>query len=50
MALSLYLTEDYFDKDITHPGCSAVIAHYPPQARSSDHFGIDPHTDSECVF
>lgn len=48
VALSLELPEDFFDKDLTHPGCSAVIAHYPPQPPKTDHFGIDPHSDSEC--
>jgi isopenicillin N synthase-like dioxygenase len=48
VALSLDLPEDFFDKDLAHPGCSALVAHYPPQAPNSNHFGIDPHSDSEC--
>lgn len=48
VALSLDLPEDFFDKYLTHPGCSAVIAHYPPQKPKSDNLGIDSHTDSEC--
>ncbi|KAI1612685.1 putative 1-aminocyclopropane-1-carboxylate oxidase [Exophiala viscosa] len=47
VALSLDLAEDFFDEDLAHPGCSAVIAHYPPQAPKSEQFGLDPHSDSE---
>ncbi|KAB8274933.1 hypothetical protein BDV30DRAFT_208521 [Aspergillus minisclerotigenes] len=47
LALSLGLKEDWFDPLLTHPGCSAVVAHYPPQPKDKIHFGIDPHTDSE---
>ena len=48
IALSLGLEETWFDSVITHPGCSALVAHYPPQDPERIHFGIDPHTDSEC--
>lgn len=48
LALSLGLEESYFDSVTTHPGCSAVIAHYPPQPLQKIHYGIDPHTDAEC--
>jgi isopenicillin N synthase-like dioxygenase len=48
-ALGLDLPEDFFAKYITHPGCSAVIAHYPPQEPTSSSLGIDSHTDSECT-
>jgi isopenicillin N synthase-like dioxygenase len=48
IALSLNLTEDYFDPLITHPGCSCVIAHYPPQPEGVRKTGLDPHTDAEC--
>lgn len=48
VAMSLGLPEGYFDNWVSHPGCSAVIAHYPPQDRGSTARGLDPHTDSEC--
>ncbi|KAL6413299.1 putative gibberellin 3-beta [Ilyonectria robusta] len=47
VAMSLGLPEGYFDNWTSHPGCSAVIAHYPPQDRGSTARGLDPHTDSE---
>lgn len=48
VALSLDLPEDYFKKYITHPGCSTVLAHYPPQGMGSTSKGLDPHSDAEC--
>lgn len=48
VALSLDLPEDYFMKYITHPGCSTLIAHYPPQEKDSALRGLDAHTDAEC--
>lgn len=48
MALSLHLPETFFDPYITHPGCSAVLAHYPPQTKDSASRGLDAHTDAEC--
>lgn len=48
VALSLDLPEDYFMKHITHPGCSSLIAHYPPQDKGSALRGLDAHTDAEC--
>lgn len=48
LALSLGLEEDYFEPVTSHPGCSALVAHYPPLPKDKIHFGIDPHTDSEC--
>ncbi|KUL89330.1 hypothetical protein ZTR_03669 [Talaromyces verruculosus] len=47
LALSLELEEDYFEPVTNHPGCSALVAHYPPLPKDKIHFGIDPHTDSE---
>ncbi|KIV81242.1 hypothetical protein PV11_08668 [Exophiala sideris] len=47
IALSLGLREDYFERDISHPGCTAVMAHYPPQELDSLSRGLDAHTDSE---
>ncbi|KAL2682299.1 hypothetical protein Neosp_006749 [[Neocosmospora] mangrovei] len=47
VALSLGLDEDYFKSCTSHPGCTAVIAHYPPQQRGSAARGLDAHTDSE---
>ncbi|RFU25908.1 hypothetical protein B7463_g10436, partial [Scytalidium lignicola] len=49
IALSLGLDESYFDPYLTHPGCSALVAHYPPQEVGSKKFGIDGHTDAELV-
>lgn len=48
IALSLDVPEDYFDPYTSHPGCCAVVVHYPPQDRKSPARGLDPHTDSEC--
>ncbi|KAG0645069.1 downy mildew resistance [Hyphodiscus hymeniophilus] len=49
IALSLDLPEDYFEKYLTHPGCSSLIAHYPPQPPGSILAkGLDAHTDAEC--
>lgn len=48
VALSLDLEESYFEPVLTHPGCSALVAHYPPQEFGSKIFGIDGHTDAEC--
>lgn len=48
IALSLGLAEDAFDDLLTHPGCSAVVAHYPPMDPNSTKLGLDPHTDNEC--
>ena len=49
VALSLGLPEEYFQKYITHPGCSSVIMHYPPQEPgNNDTKGLDAHTDVEC--
>lgn len=48
VALSLDLPESYFDSAVSHPGCTALIAHYPPQGRGSASRGLDAHTDSEC--
>jgi isopenicillin N synthase-like dioxygenase len=48
VALSLGLSEDSFDPYLTHPGCSAVLAHYPPMDPTSAKLGLDPHTDNEC--
>ncbi|KAK7416719.1 hypothetical protein QQX98_005045 [Neonectria punicea] len=47
VALSLGLSEDHFDSIITHPGCSVVMAHYPPQKQGAEARGLDAHTDSE---
>lgn len=48
VSLSLGLEEDRFDQYLTHPGCSGVVAHYPPQEANSTKLGLDPHTDNEC--
>jgi hypothetical protein len=48
IALSLNLNENYFDSVLTHPGCSALVAHYPPQKPKSRNFGLSAHTDAEC--
>jgi isopenicillin N synthase-like dioxygenase len=49
VALSLDLPEDFFQKYLTHPGCSSLIAHYPPQPPGSTLAkGLDAHTDAEC--
>ncbi|KUJ08410.1 Clavaminate synthase-like protein [Mollisia scopiformis] len=39
VALSLDLDESYFEPVLTHPGCSALVAHYPPQKSGSRIFG-----------
>ncbi|EXJ89707.1 hypothetical protein A1O3_02774 [Capronia epimyces CBS 606.96] len=49
IALSLGLPEDLFDDYLTHPGCSAVVAHYPPLESGSTKLGLDPHTDNEFL-
>jgi isopenicillin N synthase-like dioxygenase len=50
VALSLDLPENYFQKYLTHPGCSSLIAHYPPQPPGSTLAkGLDAHTDAECM-
>ncbi|KAJ9633549.1 hypothetical protein H2204_006932 [Knufia peltigerae] len=49
VALSLGLPEDSFDPYLTHPGCSAVVAHYPPMETTSTKLGLDPHTDNEFL-
>ncbi|KAI9737026.1 MAG: hypothetical protein M1834_000615 [Cirrosporium novae-zelandiae] len=49
VALSLGLKEDYFEPQLTHPGCTGLIAHYPPQPAKSNIFGIDGHTDAEFL-
>ena len=48
IALSLGLDEGSFNPYLTHPGCSAVVAHYPPMEPTSTKLGLDPHTDNEC--
>lgn len=50
VALSLGLDESYFEPVLTHPGCSALVAHYPPQEIGSKKFGLDGHTDAECEY
>lgn len=50
VALSLDLNENYFDPVLTHPGCSALVAHYPPKKPKSRNFGLSAHTDAECEF
>jgi isopenicillin N synthase-like dioxygenase len=50
IALSLNLNENYFDPVLTHPGCSALVARYPPQKPKSRNFGLSAHTDAECEF
>jgi len=49
IALSLGLDEGSFDPYLTHPGCSAVVAHYPPIEPTSTKLGLDPHTDNEFL-
>jgi len=49
IALSLGLDEGSFDPYLTHPGCSAVVAHYPPMEPTSTKLGLDPHTDNEFL-
>ena len=48
IALSLGLQESHFDSVLTHPGCSALVAHYPPQEPKSGNLGLSAHTDAEC--
>lgn len=48
IALSLDLQESHFDSLLTHPGCSALVAHYPPQEPKSGNLGLSAHTDAEC--
>ncbi|RDW80981.1 hypothetical protein BP5796_05679 [Coleophoma crateriformis] len=48
VALSLGLDEDYFAPFVTHPGCSALVAHYPPVGKGMQIRNLDPHTDAEC--
>lgn len=52
-ALSLHLSEDYFDALTTHPGGIARLLYYPPQsptqlAKKSHKLGLGAHTDYEC--
>ncbi|TVY34735.1 putative 2-oxoglutarate-dependent dioxygenase [Lachnellula occidentalis] len=47
VALSLDLQESHFDSILTHPGCSALVAHYPPQEPKSGNLGLSAHTDAE---
>lgn len=47
VALSPGLDELYFAPVLTHPGCSALVTHYPPQEVGPKKFGLDGHTDSE---
>jgi isopenicillin N synthase-like dioxygenase len=55
-ALSLDLTEDYFDSVVTHPSGIARLLYYPgnPNAQPLDHcrketeVGLGAHTDYEC--
>jgi len=47
VALSLGLEEQHFDSVLTHPGCSALVAHYPPQEAGSGNLGLSAHTDAE---
>lgn len=49
VALSLGLDEGHFDSVLTHPGCSALVAHYPPQEKKDGGaVGLSAHTDAEC--
>jgi isopenicillin N synthase-like dioxygenase len=48
VALSLGLDEGHFEGVLTHPGCSALVAHYPPQEAGSGNLGLSAHTDAEC--
>lgn len=49
VALSLNLDEGHFDSVLTHPGCSALVAHYPPQEKKKGGaVGLSAHTDAEC--
>lgn len=47
IALSLGLDEGHFENLVTHPGCSALVAHYPPVQKGILNNGLDPHTDAE---
>ncbi|KAH7381879.1 putative 1-aminocyclopropane-1-carboxylate oxidase [Cadophora sp. MPI-SDFR-AT-0126] len=48
IALSLGLDEGHFDSVLTHPGCSALVAHYPPQQKEDGGaVGLSAHTDAE---
>lgn len=51
VALSLGLEEGHFDGVLTHPGCSALVAHYPPlENKDGGMVGLSAHTDAECQF
>ncbi|KAJ5894287.1 hypothetical protein N7495_005978 [Penicillium taxi] len=47
-ALSLGLTENYFDSKINYPGVTSRMIHYPAQAVGEDREGLGAHTDWEC--
>ena len=52
-ALSLGLSEDYFDDAMTHPGGLSRLIHYPAQPSSAMEgkdakLGLGAHTDIEC--
>lgn len=47
-ALSLDLSEDYFDQKTTHPGADGVFNYYPPRSEEQarqDFVGLGSHTD-----
>ena len=53
-ALSLSLSEDHFDRMMTHPGGISRIIYYPPASKplhaeqTSEEIGLGAHSDYEC--